>query len=100
MATALVTGMVVANWTGRQADDPKAVKAPPQPAQPAASPPTAVALAPAPAAPVAVAPAPVAQVPAAPARPSQSVIEECNRAASQPTTKDKTVEVVKDSAVA
>jgi len=42
----------------------------------------------------------VAQVPAAPARPSQGVIDECNRVAAQPTTKDKTVEVVKDSAVA
>ena len=98
MATALVTGMVVANWSGKGADKqiaetapaPAASKAAPA-AQPAASPRMA-------AAPPQAAPAPVA--PAAPARPSQAVIEECNRVAAQPTTKDKTLEVVKDSAIA
>jgi hypothetical protein len=101
MVTALITGMVVANWTGtaseRQAAESKAAAkamAPAQPqkamapAQPSASPR------------IAAAPAPVAPAPAVPTRPSQAVIDECNRVAAQPTTKDKTVEVVKDSAVA
>ena len=72
MVTALVTGMVVANWSGR-AEDRQAMEA---------------------------APAQVPVAPAAPARPSQGVIDECNRVAAQPTTKDKTVEVVKDAAIA
>lgn len=95
MVTALITGMVVANWTStaseRQAAESKAAPATakaPAPAQPSASPRMAAA------------PAPVAPAPAVPARPSQGVIDECNRVAAQPTTKDKTVEVVKDSAVA
>jgi hypothetical protein len=96
MVTALVTGMVVANWTGRANDRqaaemkaaPTAAKAAPA-AQVSASPRLAAAPA-----------APVAPAPAAPARPSQSVIEDCNRYAAHPTTKDKTLEVVKDSAVA
>jgi hypothetical protein len=91
MVTALVTGMVVANWTGsahdRQAVEMKGAQ-PPVKAAPAAQPAASPRLAAAPAA------------PAAPARPSQSVIEDCNRYAAQPTTKDKTLEVVKDSAVA
>jgi hypothetical protein len=94
MVTALVSGMVVANWSGR-AEDKQAL----EPAQT-----TARAVAPQPAASprlaAAPAPAPVAPAPAAPARPSQSVVEECNRVASQPTTRDKTVEVVKDAAIA
>lgn len=95
MVTAVVTGIVVANWTGtsseRQAAESQPVKA--VVSQPSASP--RMAAAPAPAAPA----APVA--PAAPARPMQSVIDECNRyAGSSATTKDKTVEVVKDSAIA
>ena len=96
MVTALVTGIVVANWSG-SARDQQAQLAPKPSApsaaavRPAASPRLAAAPAPA-------APAPVA--PPAPARPSQSVIDECNRVAAQPTTKDKTVEIVKDSAVA
>ena len=77
MITALVTGLVVANWTGATKDAPSA------------SPRMAAAP-----------PAPPAVVPAVPPRPSQSVIEECNRVAAQRTTKDKTVEIVKDSAVA
>ncbi len=32
--------------------------------------------------------------------PSQAAIEACNRYAAEPTTKDKTLEVVKDAAVA
>jgi hypothetical protein len=98
MVTALVTGMVVASWSGRD-DDRQALESAPAPApapakavapqQPAASP--RLAAAPAPKAPAA---------PAAPTRPTASVIEECNRVASQPTTKDKTVEVVKDAAIA
>jgi hypothetical protein len=77
MITALVTGMVVANRTSTTNDSPSA------------SPRMAAAP-----------PAPPAVTPAVPPRPSQSVIEECNRVAVQRTTKDKTVEIVKDSAVA
>ncbi len=97
MATALVAGMVVANFTGTSRDEQAVEPAPapakaaraPQP-QPSASPRMV-------AAPAAVAPAPA---PAVPARPSASVIEECNRVATQPTTKDKTVEVAKDAVIA
>lgn len=97
MVTALITGLVVANWTGRASDreaaESKAVAsalaAKAVTAQPSAFP----RLASAPT-------APVAPAPAATARPSQSTINDCNRYATQPTTKDKTVEIVKDSAVA
>jgi hypothetical protein len=93
LATALVTGIVVANWTG-VASDRQAEQAP-------APSPRAKAVQPAPAPRVAAAPvAPARPAPATPAVPAQSVIEECNRIATQPTTKDKTVEVVKDAAVA
>jgi len=87
MITALVTGLVVANWTGATKDAPSASP------RTAAAPPTPPRMAAAP-------PAPPAVAPAVPPRPSQSVIEECNRVAAQRTTKDKTAEVVKDSAVA
>ena len=86
MITALITGMVVANWGGTTKDVPSVKDAK---GVPSASPRMAAA----PTGPPAVAPA-------VPARPSQSVIDECNRVAAQRTTKDKTVEIVKDSAVA
>jgi hypothetical protein len=72
MATALVTGLVVANWTGgdRAAQEQKVAQA---------------------------TPARVASVPAAP---SQSAIAACNKyAASEAGSKDKTMEVVKDGAI-
>ena len=102
MVTAVVTGMVVANWTGtprsQQAHDsePATPTATPKSApQPSALPRTAaVTNAPPVSAPTAVAPA-------HPAVPSEAAIDACNRAAaSAPSTKDKTVEVVKDGAVA
>ncbi|MBM3222176.1 MAG: hypothetical protein FJZ38_26560 [Candidatus Rokubacteria bacterium] len=74
MVTAVVTGMVVANWSGTSADKvaenppapvPVAAKAA-APVQPSASP--RIAAAPS----AAQAPAAVAPAPAAPARPSQS----------------------------
>jgi len=76
MATALVTGLVVANWTGgdRTTQEQKA-----QPKVPQATP---------------------ARVANAPATPSQSAIDACNKyAASEAGSKDKTMEVVKDGAI-
>src|SRR5216684_5754316 len=94
MATALVTGMVVANFAGRAND-----RQPAETKQLAPTAPTAPAAAPAASPRLAAAPAPApAPVPAAPARPSQGTIDDCNRHAA--TTKEKTVEIVKDSAVA
>ncbi len=102
MVTAVVTGMVVANWTGtprsEQAAELKSATPPATPkaaSQPSAMPrEAAVTTAP-------PAPAPVAAAPAPPALPSEATIAACNRvAAGRPTTKDKTVEVVKDGAVA
>jgi hypothetical protein len=82
VVTALVTGLVVANWTGaeRAPADRPAVKMAEQSARPAR----------------------VAS--AVPATPSKSAIEACNRyaaseSASKKETKDKTVEVVKDGAI-
>ncbi|HYE90332.1 MAG TPA: hypothetical protein VEA38_04890 [Terriglobales bacterium] len=98
MATAVVTGIVVANWSGKPAEAPVAEVAPAPNAKrvaaaaasPSASPRVAQP-APAPAA----APAPVK-----PAMPSQADIDACNRvAAGAPTTGDKTVEIVKDAAI-
>ena len=84
VVTALVTGMVVANWTGgereRIAAERPASKVAEQPARPARVS-SAVA-----------------------ATPSKNAIEACNRyaaaeAGSRKDTKDKTVEVVKDGAI-
>jgi hypothetical protein len=100
VVTAVATGLVVANWAGGSRERPLPAGAPAPAsktpaaaaAHPAASPSTA------PTAP-AVARPPVAAD--APVVPSQAVIAECNRiAAAAPSTKDKTVEVVRDSAVA
>lgn len=76
MATALVTGLVVANWTGgdRAAQEQKAQQK--------------------------VAQATPARVASVPAAPSQSAIAACNKyAASEAGAKDKTMEVVKDGAI-
>src|SRR2546422_7956492 len=75
-ATALVTGLVVANWTGgdRAAKEQKTQQKVQQ--------------------------ATPARVASAPAAPSQSAIDACNKyAASETGSKDKTMEVVKDGAI-
>lgn len=79
MVTALVTGLVVANWTGGDRTA-QAQKTQQQTTQQ---------------------PARVASAPAVPTQPSQSAIEACNNyAASETGAKDnKTMEVVKDAAV-
>ena len=99
MATAVVTGMVVASWNGTPSQPPAATPPPATPPAKVTSQPTAsphrTSVASAPAAPAAAAPA-SAPAPARAAVPSEATIEACNRiAAGQPTTKDKTVEVAK-----
>lgn len=85
LATALVTGIVVAKWGGSESET--AIQSP------AASPRAAAPRV----AQTTVAPAPR---PAAPAVPTQAAIDSCNQqAASQVGTKDKTMEVVKDAAI-
>jgi type IV secretory pathway VirB10-like protein len=98
MVTAVVTGLVVASWTGTPSEQQTAAPKPStsmQASNPSASPRSAVTRAPS---------TPSAPAPAAPARPSipsEATIEACNRAAEgAPTTKDKTVEIVKDGAIA
>ncbi|HEY3065567.1 MAG TPA: hypothetical protein VGL09_07225 [Methylomirabilota bacterium] len=77
MATALATGLVVANWSGIGAPSASLEERP------------------------AVAPAPAAKSPAAPVTkprvPTQAAIASCNREAA--STTDKTVEVVRDAAI-
>ncbi|HEU5323226.1 MAG TPA: hypothetical protein VFX28_20635 [Methylomirabilota bacterium] len=87
-ATALVTGLVVANWMD-SSPQPATVSAPPPPAPPAAAKPAVAARA------AASTPAPSAsKVPPA------SVVEACNgQAAAQVGPQDKTLEIVKDAAV-
>ena len=107
MITAVVTGIVVANWSGQPQEPVALPEVKPAPARarmaaapaPAQAPAPRVAAAPVPAqppAPQAAAPAPAAPT----ATPSQSTIDDCNRqAANAPSTRDKTVEVVKDAAI-
>jgi hypothetical protein len=98
MATAVVTGIVVANWSGKAEEPAPVAEAKPAPATKRM---VAATSAP-PAAPRVAAPAPAAPAaaPAPPAMPSQSTIDMCNRqAANAPTTGDKTMEVVKDAAI-
>jgi hypothetical protein len=79
IVTAVVTGIVIANWTGSN------------PAQPIASTPAAVKPA---AAPAATSPRPASSTP------SQAAIDACNKyAGTPPSQRDKTVEVVKDAAI-
>ena len=85
IVTALVTGLVVAQWSGTQADRQGAV---------VSTPPSPVAAAPAPS-PRAVAPAPQ-RVSTTPPRAS---IDACHQYAAQASQRDKTVEVVKDGAI-
>jgi hypothetical protein len=89
MATALVTGLVVANWSGSEL------------AQPASAPPSPrLAQQPRPSG---ARPAPsqtVQAIPSAPAIPTKEVVDACNRyAAAQIGESDKTTEVVKDAAI-
>jgi len=83
MATALVTGLVVANWSGSSLDV----------AQPASAPPsTRLVQQPRPAS--------AQPAPSAPAIPTKEVVDACNRyAAAQVGESDKTTEVVKDAAI-
>lgn len=87
LATALVTGIVVANWSSRGTET--AVPAP------AERPKAAQAVASRPAAPRAVEPqASVSSLP------SQAVVDACNQyATNQAGQRDKTMEVVKDAAI-
>ena len=88
-ATALATGLVVANWTGKDSDK-QATVADKQPA---------VGTAPGSAAPrVASSQAPAAAP--APAVPTQSAIAACNQAAAtQSGQRNKTVDTVKDAGI-
>lgn len=101
IVTAVITGVVVAKWSGNTPSPEEAFDSP-------AAMPRAAARVSAPSPPpppVRVASREVAP-PSPPAPraaatvPSRSVINECNRyAAAPPTTKDKTIEVVKDAAI-
>jgi hypothetical protein len=95
-AVALVTGVVVANWTGREAEPTVAISVvPPKPA--ASAPARVVASAPPRAA---AAPAPVPVAAPQPALPSQAAIDACNQqAAAQSSQTSKTVEILKDGAI-
>jgi hypothetical protein len=100
-AVALVTGVVVANWTGRDAEPTVAATVAPPPA--GGAPARVVA---APARVVAPAPVRVASTPATPvaapqpALPSQAAVDACNQqAAAQSSGTSKTIEVVKDGAI-
>jgi uncharacterized protein YcfJ len=79
-ATALATGLVVANWTGKESDKTAAVAA----GSGQTTPRVASSQGPA----------------AAPAVPTQSAVETCNQyAASQAGQRDKTVDTVKDAGI-
>jgi len=89
MATALVTGLVVANWSG----SPQYV------AQPAPAPasPRLIQQQPKP---MGVKPAPAQVAQPIPAVPTKEIVDACNRyAAAQVGESDKTTEVVKDAAI-
>ena len=79
-ATALATGLVVANWTGKESDKTAAVDVGSGRTAPR----------------VASSPVP----PAAPAVPTQSAVAACNQyAASQAGQRDKTTDTVKDAGI-
>jgi len=83
-ATALATGLVVANWTGKANDKPTATVAEKQPVVGTAAPRVASSQTPT----------------AAPGVPPQSVIAACNQAAAnQAGHRDKTVDTVKDAGI-
>ncbi len=89
MATALVTGLVVANWSGSTQDVARPTSSPTstrliQPPRPGNPRPVA----------------PQTQATAAPGVPNQDVVDACNRfAAGQVGESDKTKEVVSDAAI-
>jgi hypothetical protein len=89
MATALVTGLVVANWSGPSREDAQS-----------ASPPSSGRLVPHRSG---ARPAPaqaVQSIPSASMVPTKEVVDACNRyAAAQVGEADKTTEVVKDAAI-
>lgn len=90
MVTALVTGMVVANWTGSPGDTAKSEPTKREPVKAAAA--TSAA--------AKSAPRPVTAQSSTPMPPTQAAIDACNQwAAQQVSPKDKTLEVVKDGAV-
>jgi hypothetical protein len=90
VVTAVTTTLAVTSWSSRQP-----ARVTPGDADGSASPAAAAVVAPA----AAPAPAPATVRPSA-AVPSTATVETCNRyAASQPTTKDKTIEIVKDGAI-
>jgi hypothetical protein len=83
VATALATGLVVANWSGKEADSKKTAEVTTS-GRPASR----------------VAGSSTPSTPSAPAAPSQSVIAACNQAAaSQVPSRDKTLDTVKDGAI-
>ena len=87
MATALVTGLVVANWSGSSREAEQTTPADNRHVQ--QQPRTTAAK-----------PAPTRTVQAVPAVPTQEVVDACNRhAAAQVGEADKTKEVVKDAAI-
>ena len=99
MSTALVTGLVVANWTGSDGDR-KPLPQPVPPRQSLASSPARVASAVSSPAHAPGAPASRASAPAAPATPAPAVVDACNRqAAAEVGGGNKTIEVVKDAAI-
>jgi hypothetical protein len=79
VAVALITGVVVANWSGREVTRTAEI--------PAATTRTHVAQ------------APPAAVHTAPALPSQAAIDSCNQQAAQAVPQSKTTELVKDGAI-
>ena len=99
MSTALITGLVVANWTGSTREAMSDVA--PAEKTPVAE--TAAPTAKRAAAPKPVAKAMTAQAPSTPATPmvpTQAAIDACNQwAAEHAGPQDKTMEVVKDGAV-
>src|SRR5215813_9723868 len=88
MATALVTGLVVANWSGSPQDVAQPAPAPASPRliqQPK---------------PMGAKPTPAQAAQAIPAVPTKEIVDACNRyAAAQVGESDKTTEVVKDAAI-
>lgn len=90
MATALITGLVVANWSGSNQEV----------AQPTSSPANARLIQQPRPTSVRPAASQTAPAPAVPAVPTQEVVDACNRYASaQIGESDKTTEVVKDAAI-
>jgi len=110
IATALVTGLVVANWSGNRADQRAATIPPPPSSVASGSAPAAPAPAPSNAPPVQnISPVPRPATPAAPRAAAQqpasghslqASVDACNQyAATQTGQRDKATEIVKDGAI-